>query len=50
MLSILKEFLIYLKDENKLWLLPLLLLLIACGVLFVITQGSSISPFIYTIF
>ena len=42
-----EEFFIYSKDENKLWLLPLLLLLIAFGVLFVVTQGSSISFYLY---
>ena len=50
MLKIVREFLGYLTISKKIWLIPLLLLLIAIGALFIITQGSAVAPFIYTIF
>ncbi len=50
MIDILKEFFFYLKESKKLWLIPLLILLISFGVLLIVTQGSSLSPFIYTVF
>ena len=45
-----KEFLDFLKERKKYWLLPILLVLLIFGVLIVLSQGSAIAPFIYTIF
>lgn len=40
----------FLKVRKKFWLLPILLTLLLFGVLVVLTSGSAIAPFIYTIF
>ena len=44
------EFWEFLKVRKKYWLLPILLFLVLFGGLIVLTQGSAIAPFIYTIF
>jgi len=40
----------FLKVRKKFWLLPIILVLVLFGVLTVVTGGSAIAPFIYTIF
>ncbi len=40
----------FLRIRKKFWLLPLILVLLVFGVLIVLTSGSAIAPFIYTIF
>jgi len=49
-MSFLKEFLEFLKVRKKYWLLPILLVLVLFGGLIILSQGSAIAPFIYTIF
>tara|TARA_B110001450_G_C17223046_1_gene320231 strand:- start:14 stop:163 length:150 start_codon:yes stop_codon:yes gene_type:complete len=49
-MSFLMEFLEFLKVRKKYWLLPILLVLVLFGGLIVLSQGSAIAPFIYTIF
>ena len=49
-MDFLKEFLEFLKIRKKYWLLPILLFLVLFGGLIVLTQGSAVAPFIYTIF
>ena len=44
------EFLAFLKERKKYWLIPLLLMLALFGGLVVLTKGSAVAPFIYTIF
>ena len=46
----LKEFLNFLKERKKYWLLPIIIVLGLFGVLIVLSQGSAVAPFIYTIF
>ena len=41
---------LYAKERKKLWLLPSLILLLLLGVLIVLSSGSALAPFIYTIF
>lgn len=50
MLSFLKELWEFAMERKKLWLLPLILVLLLLGVLVVLTQGSTVTPFIYTLF
>ena len=40
----------FLKERKKWWLLPMILVLLLFGVLIVLTSGSAIAPFIYTLF
>ena len=49
-MEFLKEFVEFLRVRKKYWLLPIILFLLAFGGLIVLTQGSAVAPFIYTIF
>ena len=49
-MSFLIEFLEFLKVRKKYWLLPILLVLVLFGGLIILSPGSAIAPFIYTIF
>jgi hypothetical protein len=40
----------FLKIRKKWWLLPIIMVLLAFGMLFVLVQGSVLAPFIYAIF
>ena len=50
MISFLKEFLEFLKERKKYWLLPIIIVLAFFGIIIVLSQGSAVAPFIYTIF
>ena len=50
MIDFIKEFLEFLQDRKKYWLMPIIIVLALFGVLIVLSQGSAIAPFIYTIF
>ena len=50
MISFIKEFYEFLKVRKKYWLLPILIGLVIFGGLIVLTQGSAVAPFIYTLF
>jgi len=41
---------LFLKERKKFWLLPIILVMLLLGALIVLTQGSAIAPFIYTLF
>ncbi len=45
-----REFYNFLKVRKKFWLFPIILILAIFGGLIVLTQGSAVAPFIYTIF
>ena len=49
-MNFLKEFWELLKVRKKYWLLPIIIVLVLFGGLIVLTQGSAVAPFIYTIF
>tara|TARA_B100001996_G_C18305966_1_gene456616 strand:+ start:397 stop:546 length:150 start_codon:yes stop_codon:yes gene_type:complete len=49
-MSFLKEFIEFLKVRKKYWLLPIIIVLVIFGGLIILSQGSAIAPFIYTIF
>ncbi len=40
----------FLRQRKKFWLLPLIVVLLVFGGLIVLTSGSAIAPFIYTLF
>jgi hypothetical protein len=46
----LTEFWAYMRARKKFWLLPIVTVLLFLGALIVLTQGSAIAPFIYTLF
>ena len=49
-MDFLKEFWEFLKVRKKYWLFPILLVLVMFGALIILSQGSAVAPFIYTIF
>jgi hypothetical protein len=49
-MEFLKDLWGFLKERKKFWLLPIIIVLLLFGVLIVLTSGSAIAPFIYTIF
>ena len=49
-MSFLKEFWQFIKIRKKYWLLPILVMLVTFGGLIVLSQGSAVAPFIYTLF
>ncbi|MDP6419551.1 MAG: DUF5989 family protein [Candidatus Krumholzibacteria bacterium] len=49
-MDFLKDLWGFLRERKKFWLLPIILTLLLFGVLIVLTSGSAIAPFIYTLF
>ena len=49
-MEFLKEFCEFLKVRKKYWLIPIIIILVLFGGLIVLSQGSAVAPFIYTIF
>jgi len=49
-MSFLKEFWRFLRVRKKFWLAPILIVFLLFGGLVVLTQGSAVAPFIYTVF
>ncbi len=49
-MSFIIEFWNFLKVRKKYWLLPIILVLVLFGGLIILSQGSAVAPFIYTIF
>jgi hypothetical protein len=50
MLSFLKELWAFMRVRKKFWLLPILLMMAIFGGLLLLTKGSAVAPFIYTLF
>ena len=44
------EFWDFLKVRKKWWLAPIIVLSVLLGILIILSQGSALAPFIYTIF
>lgn len=49
-MSFLREFVLFLRVRKKYWLLPILIMMAVFGGLIVLTKGTAIAPFIYTLF
>ena len=49
-MEFLKDMLGFFMQRKKYWLLPIILILLVFGALIVLTSGSAIAPFIYTLF
>jgi Family of unknown function (DUF5989) len=49
-MSVFAELLEFLGTRKKFWLVPLLVLFLIFGGLLVLSQGSVVAPFIYTLF
>mgnify|MGYP006077640097 CR=1 FL=1 len=49
-MSFIREFIEFLRFRKKYWLLPIIIVLALFGGLIILSQGSAVAPFIYTIF
>ena len=49
-MSFIKELWTFLKIRKKLWLAPIIIVMIILGSLLILAQGSVVAPFIYTLF
>jgi hypothetical protein len=50
MMGFVGELWAFLRERKKFWMLPILLVMVLLGGLIVLTQGSAVAPFIYTLF
>jgi hypothetical protein len=50
MLSAIRELWAFMRERKKLWLAPIIVVLLLLGGLLVIAQGTALAPFIYSIF
>ena len=50
MLDLLKDLWGFMPERKKFWLAPIILVMTLLGALIVLSQGSAIAPFIYTLF
>jgi hypothetical protein len=49
-LYVINELWQFMRENKKFWLAPIIITLVAVGVLLVLAKGSAIAPFIYTLF
>ena len=49
-MSFLNEFWEFLRERKKFWLLPIIFVLLLMGGFIVLTQGTAVAPFVYTLF
>lgn len=50
MIELLKDLWGFMKTRKKFWLAPIIIVLLLLGALIVFSQGSTVAPFIYTLF
>lgn len=50
MVEFLKDLWDFMRERKKFWLAPIIIVLLLLGALIVLTQGSAVAPFIYTLF
>jgi hypothetical protein len=48
--AIIAEYFTFLRQEKKWWMIPIVAVLLLFGSLVLLTQGSPLAPFIYTLF
>lgn len=49
-MAFLRELWLFMKTRKKLWLMPIVVLLVLFGALLLLAQSSAVAPFIYSIF
>jgi len=50
MTELLKELFSFMKNRKKYWLLPIIIVLLCLGAILILSSGSAVAPFIYTLF
>jgi len=49
-MSFLMELWSFMRIRKKFWLLPIIVMMVVFGGLVILSQGSAVAPFVYTIF
>jgi hypothetical protein len=49
-MAFISELWVFFRTRKKYWLLPIIVMMVVFGGLVVLSQGSAVAPFIYTIF
>ena len=49
-MEFIREFWAFLRVRKKLWLAPIIIIMIVLGGLIILTEGTVIAPFVYTLF
>lgn len=50
MLELLQDLWAFMRERKKFWMLPIIVVMLLLGMLIVVTPGSAVAPFIYTLF
>ena len=50
MLDFIRDLWDFMRERKKFWLAPIVLVMVLLGALIVLSQGSAVAPFIYTLF
>jgi len=50
MFELIKDLWGFMRERKKFWLAPIIIIMLLLGTLIVLTQGSAVAPFIYTLF
>lgn len=50
MLSVVRELFAFMRQRKKLWLLPIILVMLVLSSIMFLAQGTALAPFIYTLF
>ena len=50
MIDLMKDLWDFMRERKKFWLAPIIIVMLLLGALIVLSQGSAIAPFIYTLF
>ncbi|MBA1443404.1 MAG: hypothetical protein FE835_00480 [Gammaproteobacteria bacterium] len=50
MIDLIKDLFGFMKERKKFWLAPIIIIMLLLGALVVLSQGSAVAPFIYTLF
>jgi len=50
MIEFLQDLWGFMRERKKFWLAPIILVMVLLGLLIVVSQGSAVAPFIYTLF
>jgi hypothetical protein len=50
MFDLMKDLWDFMRERKKFWLAPIIIVMLLLGALIVLSQGSAVAPFIYTLF
>jgi hypothetical protein len=50
MIDLIRDLWDFMRERKKFWLAPIIIVMLLLGALIVLSQGSAVAPFIYTLF